>query len=144
MPLKEAEIRAFGAMTKPVKKADGAGLYLEVFPNGSKLWRLRFRIGGKEKRLTLGSCPAVSLAVRYLQLGPLAGDHLQVLASVELERLLRHEHKRHESAPATGLGIALTVDLPLPGEGSDAVVGTVIAQHDQIGVHLLDRAPLLA
>lgn len=47
MPLKDAEIRAFQAMDKPVKKADGAGLYLEVSPNGSKLWRLKFRIGGK-------------------------------------------------------------------------------------------------
>ncbi|WP_298286178.1 DUF4102 domain-containing protein [Novosphingobium sp.] len=62
MPLKDAEIRAFRAVDKPVKKADGAGLYLEVFPNGSKLWRLKFRIGGKEKRLALGSYSAVSLA----------------------------------------------------------------------------------
>lgn len=40
MPLKDAEIRAFPALEKPYKKADGKGLYIEVFPNGSKLWRL--------------------------------------------------------------------------------------------------------
>ncbi|WP_298166603.1 DUF4102 domain-containing protein [Novosphingobium sp.] len=62
MPLKDAEIRAFRAIDKPVKRADGGGLYLEVFPNGSKLWRLKFRIEGKEKRIALGAYPAVPLA----------------------------------------------------------------------------------
>lgn len=46
---------------KPYKLADGAGLYLEVMPTGSKYWRLKFRYGGKEKRLALGVYPAVTL-----------------------------------------------------------------------------------
>ncbi len=41
---------------------DGHGLYLEINPNGSKYWRLKFRIGGKEKRLALGVYPEVTLA----------------------------------------------------------------------------------
>lgn len=35
-------------------------MYLEVMPNGSKYWRLEYRIGGKEKRAALGVSPAVS------------------------------------------------------------------------------------
>ena len=40
---------------------DGGGLYLEIRPNGSKWWRLKYRFGGKEKRLSLGVYPDVSL-----------------------------------------------------------------------------------
>jgi hypothetical protein len=40
---------------KPYKLADGRGLYLEVMPNGAKYWRLKFRYGGKEKRIALGT-----------------------------------------------------------------------------------------
>ena len=43
------------------KLADEKGLYLLVTSTGSKLWRLKYRIGGKEKKLALGSYPAVSL-----------------------------------------------------------------------------------
>lgn len=62
MPLKDSEIRAFRASDTPVKKADAKGLYIEVFPNGSKLWRQKYRFAGKEKRLALGAYPNVSLA----------------------------------------------------------------------------------
>jgi len=37
------------------------GAYLEVFPNGSKLWRFKYRIDGKEKRLALGAYPETTL-----------------------------------------------------------------------------------
>lgn len=48
---------------KPARLFDGGGLYLEVMPNGSRYWRLKYRFGGKEKRLALGVFPEVSLAV---------------------------------------------------------------------------------
>lgn len=41
---------------------DGRGLYLEVMPNGSKYWRLKYRILGKERRMALGVFPDVGLA----------------------------------------------------------------------------------
>jgi len=46
---------------KSRKLSDGAGLYLEVMPNGSKYWRLKYRFAGKEKRLALGVYPEISL-----------------------------------------------------------------------------------
>lgn len=62
MPLKSMEIKAFFPCDKLYRKPDGQGMYLEVRPNGSKLWFLKYRMDGKEKRLGLGSYPDVSLA----------------------------------------------------------------------------------
>ena len=47
---------------KPYKLADGMGLALLVEPTGAKLWRFRYRYGGKETMLSLGRFPEVSLA----------------------------------------------------------------------------------
>jgi integrase len=47
---------------KPYKLTDGNGLHLLVNPNGSKLWRLRYRFGGKQNMLALGSFPEITLA----------------------------------------------------------------------------------
>ena len=47
---------------KPYKMADGKGLFLLVNPDGSKWWRLKYRILGKEKQKSLGVYPDVSLA----------------------------------------------------------------------------------
>ena len=47
---------------KPYRKADEKGLYLDVRPNGSKYFRLKYRFGGKEKLLALGVYPETSLA----------------------------------------------------------------------------------
>jgi len=45
-----------------LRLADAQGMYLELVPNGGKYWRLKYRFGGREKRLSLGVYPAVSLA----------------------------------------------------------------------------------
>ncbi len=47
---------------KPIRLFDGGGLYLEISPAGGKHWRLKYRYGGKEKRLALGSYPTIPLA----------------------------------------------------------------------------------
>ncbi len=47
---------------RPYKKFDGGGLYLEVMPNGNKLWRVKYYFHGKEKRVSLGKYPIVTLA----------------------------------------------------------------------------------
>lgn len=39
---------------KTLRMFDGRGLYLEIAPSGGKWWRLKYRFGGKEKRLSLG------------------------------------------------------------------------------------------
>ena len=62
MPLTDTKIRNLKSKEKPYKVADGEGLYLQVTPNGSKLWRCRYRFGGVEKLLSFGAYPVVSLA----------------------------------------------------------------------------------
>jgi integrase len=47
---------------KAYKLSDGHGLYLQVEPSGSKLWRLKYRFNEKEKRLSFGAYPSVTLA----------------------------------------------------------------------------------
>ncbi|MHA7859441.1 MAG: tyrosine-type recombinase/integrase [Henriciella sp.] len=61
MPLTDTKIRNLKPKEKPYKVADGEGLYLQVTPNGSKLWRCRYRFGGVEKLLSFGAYPVVSL-----------------------------------------------------------------------------------
>ena len=62
MPLTDTAIRNAKPRGKSYKLADGAGLYLEVMPNGSRYWRMRYRIAGKDTRLAFGVYPEVSLA----------------------------------------------------------------------------------
>ena len=62
MPLTDSAIRNAKPSAKYARLFDGGGLYLEVSPAGGKLWRFKYRFGGKEKRLALGAYPAVSLA----------------------------------------------------------------------------------
>jgi integrase len=60
-PLTDSALKAAKPKGKPYKLSDGQGLYLEVTPNGSKLWRLKYRYADKENRLALGAYPAVPL-----------------------------------------------------------------------------------
>ncbi len=53
MALTDTAIRNAKAQPKPYKMADARGLFLLVQPSGGKLWRLKYRIGGKEKKLAL-------------------------------------------------------------------------------------------
>jgi integrase len=62
MKLTDAAIRKAKAAEKPRKLADAGGLYIEIHPNGSKYWRLKYRFAGKEKRLALGVYPTIGLA----------------------------------------------------------------------------------
>lgn len=61
MALSDIAIKNAKPGEKPVRKFDGGGLYLEITPAGGKLWRLKYRFGGKEKVLALGKYPEVSL-----------------------------------------------------------------------------------
>lgn len=62
MTLSNLQCKTIKPDSKPKKFSDGNGLYLEVVPNGSKYWRLKYRYAGKEKKLSLGVYPQISLA----------------------------------------------------------------------------------
>lgn len=62
MPLTDTVILDAKPTSKPYKKGDGGGLYIEVWPNGAKYWRLKYRFAGKEKKLSFGVYPGTTLA----------------------------------------------------------------------------------
>lgn len=62
MPLTDSAIKTAKPKDKPYKLSDAHGLYLEITPTGSKLWRLKYRIAGKEKKLAFGAYPLTTLA----------------------------------------------------------------------------------
>lgn len=56
------KINALKPKDKPYKVADSSGLYIDVRPTGSKFWRQKYRFNGKEKLLSHGKYPEISLA----------------------------------------------------------------------------------
>ncbi|CNF03528.1 integrase [Yersinia similis] len=62
MPLTDIKVKTAKPIDKAYKLTDGGGMYLLVKPNGSKYWRLKYRFVGKEKMLSIGVYPDVSLA----------------------------------------------------------------------------------
>jgi integrase len=61
MPLTDTALKAAKPTGKSQRLFDGAGLYLEISPAGGKWWRFKYRFDSKEKRLSLGVYPDVSL-----------------------------------------------------------------------------------
>ncbi len=61
MKLTDTAVRNTKPTEKTRKMFDGGGLYLLVNPSGSRLWRLKYRVSGKEKLLAIGAYPAVGL-----------------------------------------------------------------------------------
>ena len=69
MALSDVEIRNAKPGAKPFKLFDSGGLHLVVTPAGGKLWRLKYRLSGKEKLLSLGAYPAITLAAARKEAG---------------------------------------------------------------------------
>ncbi len=63
MPLTDTAIRNTKPAEKSLRLFDERGLYLEVSPAGGKWWRLKYRFNRKEKRISLGVYPDVTLKV---------------------------------------------------------------------------------
>lgn len=95
---------------KKNKRFDGGGLYLHLCANGSKYWRMKYRYAGKEKLLSIGTYPAVSLKEarvkrdeakkqlndgvdpsEFKQLAKLTDDH------DSFEHVAREWHTKHKS-----------------------------------------------
>ena len=62
MPITDTKVRNSSPGQKPYKVSDSGGLYLLVKTNGTKLWRWKYRIAGKENHFAIGQYPLVSLA----------------------------------------------------------------------------------
>ncbi|WP_434620352.1 tyrosine-type recombinase/integrase [Tabrizicola sp. M-4] len=67
MALTDAQCRAAKASEKVQKLSDARGLFLQVTPGGSKLWRMNYRWQGKQRTAAFGAYPQVSLATARLR-----------------------------------------------------------------------------
>jgi integrase len=62
VPLTDAKLRTAKPGDKPYKLTDSGGLFLLIKPSGSRLWRWKYRIAGKENLFAIGEYPSVGLA----------------------------------------------------------------------------------
>jgi integrase len=67
MPLTDTAARSAKPKDKPYKLFDGLGLFLQVTPTGGKWWRFKYRFDDKERLLSLGTYPEISLASARLE-----------------------------------------------------------------------------
>ena len=62
MALTDTKLRSLKPSKKTYQESDEGGLFLEIMPGGAKTWRLRYRLAGKQEKVTLGAYPAYSLS----------------------------------------------------------------------------------
>jgi integrase len=61
-PLSDIQVKNVKPAPKDVKLFDGGGLFLLITPTGGKLWHMKYRFNGKEKKLAFGAYPSITLA----------------------------------------------------------------------------------
>jgi integrase len=96
MPLSDIAIRNLQPKEKMYRLSDGGRLYLEVYPNGSKLWRVRLKRLGKETMLSLGAYPTVSLKIAREK-----RDAINVLQSSGIDPVADRKRKSSEEKSDT-------------------------------------------
>jgi integrase len=104
--LTDVVVKTAQAREKSYKLSDGGGLYLEVMPNGSRYWRLKYRYMGKEDRLALGVYPNVSLAAARKKANKARDDLEQNISPKEVER----QHKLAKSIGAANTFEAVALE----------------------------------
>jgi hypothetical protein len=107
MSLTDTAIRKAKPRERPYKLGDAGGLFLLVTPNGGRWWRLKYRHGGKEKLLSLGTYPDVGLknargrrdeARKLLTDGIDPGEHRKATKTAKadsLEAVAREWHAKY-------------------------------------------------
>ena len=98
MPLNDRQIKAAKPSDtgKKAKLFDGGGLYLEVTPAGGKIFRLKYRIDGKEKTFTIGKYPTISL----VEARQAAENARRLLVSGQDPSEAKQQEKRERQAAA--------------------------------------------
>ena len=97
MPLSDAKVRNAKPAEKSYKLADARGMYLLVTPAGGKCWRMKYRFEGKEKTLSFGTYPDVSLGD--------AREKMQAARKLLANSVDPNEHKKAAKAAAVAGGI---------------------------------------
>lgn len=84
MPLTDSAVRHAQPRDKPYKMADSEGLYIHIMPNGSKLWRMKYRFDGLEKKLSFGP---YRLAIdHYIEVASRRNNFIVEVNGIQLRR----------------------------------------------------------
>lgn len=157
MALTDTAVRAAKPKNKLYKIADSGGLYLAISPAGARLWRLKYRLRGREKILSIGPYPAVSLALAREKreeakiLLAQGGDPSQVKKDARREskeatantfRTIADEFldklRREERAPATLSKIEWMLGL-VYGDIGDKPIREITASHILGALRTIER-----
>jgi integrase len=98
--LTDLAIRKAAPGDKPRKLADGGGMYLEIRPSGARYWRLKYRVNGTEKRLSLGVYPEVTLAQARVKRDAARALVAQGIDPSETRKAEKVRHQRQQIAQA--------------------------------------------
>jgi integrase len=117
VPLTEVKIRATKPGDRQLVLVDALGLELLITPTGARVWRFRFRVQGRQQRITIGSYPEMGLAA----------------ARIEVARLRTDVLLGKDPAARTASAVGRTSPPALPPEpeheGLDAAVDSYLADH---------------
>ena len=98
--LTDADVKDARPGEKPKKLMDGGGLFLMVTPKGGKWWRFRYRFEGKEKLISLGIFPKVSLS----EARALRDNARQILKEgIDPSAVRKAEKDEREAAESVGM-----------------------------------------
>jgi len=97
MALTDTKLRALKPRTKPYQVADGGGLFIEVMPGGAMVWRMRYRLAGRQEKVTFGPYPGITLADARLR----REEAKSKIAHHESPMRARREQKSRATRPGT-------------------------------------------
>ena len=129
MPLTDSKLRAIKPTGKVQKISDGGGLYIHVTDKGSMLWRMAYRYGGKQKTLSLGAYPTITLSQARL----LREQAKQALASGKDPGAAKKEQKEKLIAEARKMPGPLSGMSRSSGTASRKASGSRSAQRSSCG-----------
>jgi integrase len=93
MALTDTAVRQAKPRERPYKLSDSQGLYLDIRPNGSKLWRFKYRLANKEKLFAIGTYPEITLSEARVE-----RDRARKLVANGVDPV--HERKQRECTKA--------------------------------------------
>lgn len=135
-----ATIAALQPKNSPYKVWLGSGLFLEVMPNGSKLWRFKYRFAGKENRLSMGAFPSVSLE-QAIQARDEARTMVKNGTDPSAVRKAERAERQTPRARAKAFRLVLTLDNALTIETPQQILRLTPKQTAAVRAFLLAADP---
>lgn len=123
MPLTDTVLRRLKTPPKPLKLSDGGGLHLYLAPTGAKLWRMAFRFAGRQKLLSFGAYPAVSLAAARKR-----RDQAKELIAAGIDPGVRAKTEKQERLVAGRNTFAAIADEYLEKEEREGKAGVTVGK----------------